>query len=202
MSAPEADVLAVWSAHQEYRKIPKVEPSRGGRRQIEAALNAGYSADDLILVVRWAHESPNKRASFLRGRAYEAGESSVGDYLGVENLMRREQMETRVGWAKEWVAEGRPSFRDAPVKVDNREREERIVKVLDQIVKSQGNPEATENPALTRAILGGLYDLGISVAWLGGIDKDQVRWEYPKIARQLMRHADELRAKVKGVGRG
>lgn len=202
MSADPADVTAVWLAHSEFHTSNRGVPSVGAAREIKAALNAGYTADDLIRVVRWAHLAPHKLASFLRGPEYEKGESVVGDYLAIPNLMRRVSLDQRIALATEWEAKGSPNFRDAPQSaMTAQDREARIVKVLYQIVEANGNPEATENPKLTRAILDGLYEQGMSVEWIGGVDKDQARWEYPKIARQLMKAADEKRA-AKAVNTG
>lgn len=199
MIADPADVAAVWLAHSEFHPSNRGVPSVGASREIKAALNAGYSADDLIRVVRWAHLAPHKLASFLRGPEYERGESVVGDYLAVPNLMVRAKLDQRIALAVEWEAKGAPNFRDAPQSaMTAQDREARIVKVLYEIVEAQGNPDATTNPKLTRAILDGLYAQGISVMWLGGVDRDQTKWEYPKIARQLMKAADEKRARANG----
>lgn len=201
MSADPADVIAVWLAHSEFHPSNRGIPSAAAAKEIKAALNAEYTADDLIRVVRWAHLAPHKTAAFLRGPEYERGESVVGDYLSVPNLMRREKLDQRIALAVEWEAKGAPNFRDAPQSaMTAQDREERIVKVLYEIVEANGNPDVTTDPRLTRAILGGLYEQGISVAWVGGIDRDQARWEYPKIARQLMRAVDEKRASKSSMG--
>lgn len=107
-----ADVLAVWEAWRAYHPSAKGAPSKAAEREIRAALGDA-DAEALVCVVDWAHLAPSPRASFLRGAAYESGESSVGAYLGVENLMRRTTLETRIGWAREWAAQGRPDYRDA-----------------------------------------------------------------------------------------
>ena len=194
MAVPESDVILVWEAHRQYHPTARATPSRGGAREIKAALGADYSAADLVLLVQWAHEAPGKKPSFLRGPAYEGGESNVGDYLGVENLMRRATLDDRIALAKEWESKGRVNFRDVPLQANPQARVERVVKVLVEIVASGGDPAETSEPKVTRAVLDGMYALGLSVQYLGGIDRDRVKWEYAAVARKLIEYADGQRA--------
>jgi hypothetical protein len=57
-----------------------------------------------------------------------------------------------------------------------------------------GDPVETPEPKVTRAVLDGMYALGLSVQYLGGIDRDRVKWEYAAVAKKLIEHADGQRA--------
>ncbi len=108
------DALAVWHAHREFHQAAGAVPSKAAAKEIQAAMKAGHAGGDLIAVVQWAHLAPHDRAHFLRGPAYEAGTSGVGDYLGIADLFRRDKLDNRIAWAMEWIQAGRPDYRDAP----------------------------------------------------------------------------------------
>lgn len=150
-----ADVLAVWEAWRAFHPSAKGAPSKAAEREIRAALGDA-DAEALVCVVDWAHLAPNPRASFLRGAAYESGESSVGAYLGIDNLMRRATIETRIGWAREWEAQGRPDYRDqAPVSPTTAaqlsERDKRLLGAMRHILA--GGPETHADPDYAAKVL-------------------------------------------------
>lgn len=88
----------VWDAYRRYHPKAKAEPPKAVLPLLRSAVEE-YGADDVVAVVAWAHLSTHKRAAYLR----------ENQYLGADNLLRREKMQARVEWATEWTAtpEGR-----------------------------------------------------------------------------------------------
>lgn len=117
-----ADVLAVWEAWRAFHPSARATPSKGAARMLRGALKAA-TAEQLASAIRWAHLAPHPRASYLRGVEYEAGESNVGTYLGIENLLVAKNLDTRVAWAAEWEAQGSPDYRDQPREMPTRVEE-------------------------------------------------------------------------------
>lgn len=89
-------VFESWRVRQRRPELNRYSKQRA--KQISAALASGYSADDLILVIRWAHESDEDRPRFLRG------ENDQGKtYLDLTNLLVVSKLDQRVTWALEWA---------------------------------------------------------------------------------------------------
>ena len=90
-----ARVFEVWRTRQKRPEHNTYSKQRA--KQITAALASGYSAEDLILVIRWAYESDEDRPRFLRG------ENDQGKtYLDLVNLLVVSKLDQRVTWAREW----------------------------------------------------------------------------------------------------
>lgn len=156
-----ADVLASWEAWRAFHPSARATPSKGAARMLRGALKAATAAQ-VASVIRWAHLAPHERASFLRGPEYERGESNVGAYLGVENLLVGKALDTRIAWATEWEAAGSPDYRDAPREVAHRVEElspkdRKAISTMRYLI-DQGDPEAHPDPVHARSVLAAWTD--------------------------------------------
>lgn len=100
---PPADVVRVWSAWAARQRRPELVRCTKERTELIAArLRLGYTADDLLVLVRYAYEADDERARFWRGE-----NDRRKTYLDLENLLRVHKLGERVQAAREW-ADGRP----------------------------------------------------------------------------------------------
>ena len=92
-------VHALWRTwHPLSKSCPKTDATR-----IHGALKA-HGLDEVLLVVEWAHVSPDERAVFLRD----------GHFLGVESLLRAAKLPERVEMATSWAMAGKPTQATSP----------------------------------------------------------------------------------------
>lgn len=77
--------------------------------QIGRALDHGYTAEDLVALVRYAFEADVWEARMWRGEEREGG----GEFLGLDNLLRVTKLSDRVDRAREWIATAEDAAEDA-----------------------------------------------------------------------------------------
>lgn len=95
-----------------------------------------YAAEDLVLVVDWAHASPDHRATKLR----------QDGFLGLDNLCRPSLLPGKLDAARQWHADDRPtSAADGPGQDFTSEGQLAFDKVL-QALKRRGVREAANQP--------------------------------------------------------
>lgn len=202
MSPP--DVLLVWHSHREFHPSASAIPSKAATKEIRAAVKAGYTAEQLIGVVQWAHLAPHDRASFLRGADYETGRSSTGAYLGIVDLFRRDKLDNRTAWAAEWIVAGSPNFRDvaptAPPPEDP--MVPRLVAVLEDLTIHNGDATACADPAKARRALDRLYKVGGNVGQFASTPAEWRPKLYRETAAAMLRHAAAERAREREAANG
>lgn len=91
-------VFEAWRARQKLPSACRFTTAR--RRLIASALREGYTVEDLLLVLRWAYDSEDRAAKWLRGEVPE----NRRPYLDLENLFRISKVAARVECAAEWEA--------------------------------------------------------------------------------------------------
>lgn len=111
VTAEEVDrVLEAWRLLRPRPEAVRLTEER--RVLVRARLRLGYSADDLVLVVRWAHEAPDEGARWLRGQHPK----NSTPYLDLDNLLRIAKLGSRVEAALNWQANqaaGRPGTEES-----------------------------------------------------------------------------------------
>ena len=95
MRASKADVEAVYDEWAKYRTRRTIL-SQNRIRLIRARLKE-YGAEDLRLLIRWAHESEDPQAAWLQGR-----NPGSRKYLDLDNLLRVGKIDARLELAWEW----------------------------------------------------------------------------------------------------
>jgi hypothetical protein len=97
-----ADLDEVERVFEEWRSRQaspgRVTLSEERRRLIASRLNRA-SADDLVMLVRYAFEAETSEARFWRG------EDGGRAYLGLDNLLRISKLDDRIDRARSWAEE-------------------------------------------------------------------------------------------------
>lgn len=95
----EADVRRVFEAWRERQARPEQVTLGDDRRELIAArLRRGYTADDLVRLVRYAYDSDTSEARMWRG-----DNDRARTYLGLDNLLRSTKLADRVDRARAWA---------------------------------------------------------------------------------------------------
>lgn len=98
------DARTVWEAWARRQRVPAACKYTADReRLISKRLALGYSADDLLLLIRYAWESDDRHPQFWRGEHPEAGPDPK-TYLDLANLLVEAKLGARVQAAREWEA--------------------------------------------------------------------------------------------------
>lgn len=98
------DARAVWTAWARRQRVPSACKYTADReRLICKRLALGYSAEDLLLLIRYAWESDDRHPTFWRGEHPEAG-LNPKTYLDLANLLVESKLGARVQAAREWEA--------------------------------------------------------------------------------------------------
>ena len=101
----------VWRAYRaQPEHVQAGEACPQGYRPLVAAAVAEYGADTIALVVEWAHQCRDDTTAWIQGRAT----GSERAYLGLDNLLRRQVLPSRVELARAWEAAGKPTAQTAP----------------------------------------------------------------------------------------
>lgn len=198
------DILLVWHAHRDFHQTAGAIPSKAATKEIKAALKAGFTAEQLVAVVQWAHLAPHDRAQFLRGADYEAGKSSTGAYLGIVDLFRRDKLDNRTAWATEWVVAGSPNFRDAAPSAPPPDDPllPALIAVLEDLTINQGDPDRCVDPRRARRALDRLYKVGGSIDRFSSTPAEWRAKAYRETAATMLRHAAAERAKAQATANG
>jgi len=93
----------VWACYREFHPRSGEKPPTADEKLIRTAL-ADWTADQLCMVVKWAHTSDHERATFLRN----------GGYTGISNLLVANKIGTRLELAEAGSA-ARPHQTPEPV---------------------------------------------------------------------------------------
>lgn len=198
-----SDVLLVWHAHREFHQSASAVPSKAATKETKAAIKAGFTVEQLVAVVQWAHLAPHERASFLRGADYEAGKSGTGAYLGVVDLFRRDKLDNRTAWAAEWIAAGSPNFRDAaPATPTEDPLVPVLVAVLEDLTANQGDATRCADPIKARRALDRLYKVGGNIGIFASTPAEWRAKAYRETAATMLRHAAAERAKAREAANG
>lgn len=100
--AARIDVDRVWNAWRDRQQRPDLVKFTAERRDlISARLRLGYSAEDLIALVRYAYESQDPGPRFWRGE-----NDRQTTYLDLENLLRKTKIGKRITLALAWASSG------------------------------------------------------------------------------------------------
>lgn len=94
-----------WAGRQQRPDLVRLTAER--RKLIGARLRLGYSAEDLVALVRYAYEADEPGPRFWRGE-----NESRRTYLDLENLLRVGKLGDRVPRARLWAEDDEPP--DAP----------------------------------------------------------------------------------------
>ncbi len=98
--ADDAEIVwAAWAARQKMPGACKYTKDRA--TLIAKRLALGYSAEDLVLLIRYAWESDDPKPTFWRGEHHGAGEKPA-TYLDLANLLVESKLGGRVQAAREW----------------------------------------------------------------------------------------------------
>lgn len=99
MKPSGVDVRRVFDAWKKTRTRPHLVRMTGDRvKLITDRMKVGYTADDLIAVVRYFSESNTREARFMRGE-----NDRQKAYMDLSNLFRKEKLGGRVETALNWL---------------------------------------------------------------------------------------------------
>ena len=93
-------IVAVYTAWVEGQENTKRLSLTSRREQLIARALTRYSADQLVLFIRYAYESNEKEARFWRGEEHA---STGRTYMKLENLFRVTKLPGRIERAREWA---------------------------------------------------------------------------------------------------
>lgn len=132
------DIAVVWGAYRGRHPTCRPAPPKALRAHIAGRLT-DYTAEDVALVIAWAHESRHERAAYLQDH----------EYLGLDNILRAEKFPVRLELATAWEARGR---RDVAVPTVVPFRREGRPTMMDLVREAEAR-EAAEKARPTRIIL-------------------------------------------------
>lgn len=97
VSATDVDrVLLAWRERMRRPDLVRLTDDR--KKLVAQRLRAGFTADDLLAVVRYAFESQDRIPRWWRGENEDRA-----TYLDIESLLRAEKLGGRVTAALEWA---------------------------------------------------------------------------------------------------
>ena len=88
-------VFNFWASKQKRPQVCKLTEERRGL--ISRRMSDGYTAEELILVIKYYYESNSDDARWMRGH-----NPSHRKYLGLDNLFRKKKLGDRLELAKNW----------------------------------------------------------------------------------------------------
>lgn len=98
------DAIRVFEDWRRRRPVPEANKFTLEReRVIYHRMRLGYSADDLILIIRYLHESDDDEARWMQGKHPRNRIGSGGKaYLDLENVLRIARLGARIEAARLW----------------------------------------------------------------------------------------------------
>ena len=112
-------------------------PSEADTHRMTRAV-AEWGAEDVVLLLEWAHLAPDDAATWLQGRGGT-------NYLGLDHLLVADKMSSRLERARGWDAAGRP--RTMPGRVNGKPPARRGMLAIEAFMEDDD-----PNPAQSRII--------------------------------------------------